>query len=234
MATDEMLYGVSMLWPALTGDFEYEIDIGVGGAGAEAVIATFRGCQRSQSQIGANPGVIRGLVPMDVIPAGSRVAARARRSTGSTRTLDVGILTVPAAAVGVITTTANPLLSFPASSGGASITPNASAWANSNWAQLIASTASALYVNHLAVLPNPVSGIDAELDIGVGGAGAEVVITTLKNAFIVGVEGYPCVWRLPHLLDAIPTSSRVAVRLRKTGTDTTAWTVGLGAYAKPL
>lgn len=231
----ELLYGVTCHWAAFTGSFEFEIDVGVGPSSSEVVIATFRGVQRSGSQIVASNSLIRALIPIASIPNGSRIAVRARRSTGSTRDVVVGVQTLPVAFVGgTVTTTTNPLLSLPSAAAGASITPSGSAWGNSNWAQILASAASALYLNHLAVIPNPVSGIQAELDIGIGGAGSEVVITTLKAGFQQGSEGAPSVWRLPHLLDAIPASSRVAVRLRKKGTDLTAWTVGIGAYAKPL
>lgn len=115
----------------------------------------------------------------------------------------------------------------PPAAAGASITPANSAWTNSAWSQIIASTAAATTVYAL-VFHDAVTDVDFELDLGKGGAGSETVIATVAGHDVNALY-YSTIrvleFRIP--LDNVPTSTRLAVRLRKEGTSTTAWRVRL-------
>ncbi len=123
-------------------------------------------------------------------------------------------------------TTANPQLCLPAAASGVSITPNGTAWVNSAWAELMASSAAAWTI--VGVIVNPGIGVvEFEVDIGTGAATSEVVIATTGGCVktLAGVGEY--FFRFGAPIDNIPASTRVAVRLRKAGTSTVAWTAKL-------
>lgn len=231
-----LLTGFSAQPGGSVSDFhEWELEVGVGGAGSEVVVATFRGS--NVSSVTECPGVVLLPILLDNIASGVRVAVRIRKSTATNRTWVVKLGYYEKPITGSLTTTAKPLKSYPPSANGASITPNATPWANSAWAELIASTAAALVVAHLNVrMLNSLVSLEYEVDLGIGTAGAEVVIETLRGGIDSsgGGNGFPYLLRAWPVLDAIPTSTRVAVRLRKSDTDVTAFVVGMNAWEKPL
>ncbi len=115
------------------------------------------------------------------------------------------------------------------------VTPSGTSWNNSAWVQLTAASDTDWLVTGLTVeLVNngsPASGVDFEVDIGVGGAGSEAVITTFKG--YVGDNNISYMW-FPSFIpvDAIPSGSRVAVRMRKSGTSTNVWVFALSHLKK--
>jgi hypothetical protein len=65
-----------------------------------------------------------------------------------------------------------------------------------------------------------------EFDLGTGASGAETVITTLRDA---RTESRICYTWLPGLYP-VAAGTRVAIRLRKAGTNTTAYPIALLYY----
>jgi hypothetical protein len=233
---DEMLHGITIRGDGFTGSYSLQFAVAVGAAGAESIIGWFRFSKQAPSQNGGGQNTVRSLVPIDAIPSGARIAVAAMRSGTGARNWTTGVRTLPKAFVGgTVTTTTNQTVIIPSAADGASITPSASTWADSAWAEVTAAAAADYYLNYLTLLTSNANGFQLELDVGVGAAGNETVITTFKGGTTGGQEGHPSCWRLPHLLDAIPSGARVAVRLRKGDTDTTAYTQAcLGVIAKPL
>lgn len=129
--------------------------------------------------------------------------------------------------------TPNAQLNEPPAVSFTAVTPNGTAWNNSNWFQIIASTGAAWVLTGLTVSP-AVSNVDYEFDIGVGSAGNEVVIATL-GGFVSAGGNSGCAWQFTPTsvpIDAIPASSRVSVRMRKVGTSTAQWFVDMHYFLK--
>lgn len=122
-------------------------------------------------------------------------------------------------------TTVQPQRVAPAAANGASITPSATAWANSAYAQVIASTSAAITV--LGVIVNPGVAAEFELDIASGAATSEVVRARICGNAETLAESSSWFFPINIPVDAIPISTRVAIRLRKDGVSTVAWTVKL-------
>jgi len=122
----------------------------------------------------------------------------------------------------------------PSAAVGVSVTPSGTAWVDSSWVQVIASASADAVLTGIIVAQPGISNVDFEVDIGVGGAGSEVVIATVKGFFIdnlaYGPNLFPCI--LP--IDAIPNGSRVAVRMRKSGTSVLTWSFAITYYLKPI
>ena len=209
------------------GVTEYEFDIGKGAAGSETVVATIPGDNKSAA------GAPRWLplpIPVDNIATATRVAVRVRQAltTATTFTVKLGFYTKPLA--GSAAVTPNPSLVLPSAAAGVSITPSATAWANSAWVQVTAATASAIALGGVTLNPGISSGVEAEFDVGVGASGSEVVVTTFRTR--PTLTGAPVTLFLNPLLDNIASGVRVSVRLRKSDTTTTAWTAKLIFYSK--
>lgn len=122
-------------------------------------------------------------------------------------------------------TTTGQLVAPPAAAG-VSITPSGTTLTFSAWVEVDPATATDWLLTGISV----VAGIQAPflMQVGIGTAGNEVAIADIlgfvdDSIDVVG-NGY-MIWPIP--IDAIPSGSRVAVRLRKTGTNTTAWRAAL-------
>lgn len=213
----------------------HEIDVGVGAAGAEAVIATMR--LRGPRNYWSWGGMRLGI-PVDAIPAGSRVAIRARSGgaySTSALTAGAGFLAKPIAAATSMTTTTKPSKCVPAAANDITVAGSGTAWTWSAWTQLIASAAAGVV---LASVPRAMYvGADctAEIEIGVGAAGAETAVAWYPS----GMSSYSyfasrtgCEPVVP--VDAIPAGSRVAVRWRGNTTATGTAGFGLNYYEQPL
>lgn len=202
-----------MIFPGISASIEGEIDIGKGAAASETVVATFPFMTESDVSAGWTQYL---TVPVDNIAGSTRVAARIRKSGTSTTNWRV--------ALGYIENydasnkTAQIPSALPSAAAGASITPSGSNWGNSAYAQITASTASAIGITALII--NAAVAGEYEIDIATGAAASEVVKYTIPET--TTLAGCQRIY-LPHPL-RIPTGTRVAVRLRKPGTDTTAWT----------
>lgn len=208
---------------------QFEIDIGKGTAGSETVVGTLCGSAESVT-VGA-PCVLYFPIPISNIPSGTRVAVRLRKATGSTVAWAAALQYLDSATPTGITVTAQPSKVLPSAAAGAVITPAATAWVSSAWAQITASTAAAWVL--AAATASLAAAQPFEFDIGVGTAGSEVVVTTLRG-YVETQVGMPMVLLLEPVLDNIASGVRVAVRMRKPGTAVTTWNCKLTYYEKPL
>ncbi len=206
---------------------EFEIDIGKGPSGSETVVGTLSGNADSAA---GNPSVLYFPIPINNIGASTRVAARARISGTTATAFTIKLMYYDSPAGGSVATTVNASLVAPSAAAGISITPSGTAWANSSWAQVIASTGDAIAVGGITL--NPGAAVEFEIDIGKGASGSEVVVTTVRGRDENTSYATPKTITLTPLLDNIPSGTRVAVRLRKAGTSTTAWTAKLIYYNK--
>lgn len=207
-----------------SGNREYEVEIGTGGAGAEITFATLAFHHGNIS----GPNVWLFPIPISGIANGARIAARIRCATASSST-SVAIYYSENFDAEQITALAH--TNVPTAAAGASVTPSGTGWANSPWVQLTSGIGDNIGASGLTFV-NAVTTVDAEFDIGFGGAGSEVVATTMRwSAWYAGglngcgLQDAALPWVLP-----IPVSTRVAIRMRKTGTDTTAWVFKLLYY----
>jgi len=119
----------------------------------------------------------------------------------------------------------------PTAAPGLSGAGNATAWNNSNWIQIIASTANAIVIT--GVMVNAVADSAFEIDVGRGGAGSEVVIGTLTGVRNNNAAG-PWWIEFPIPIDNVGAGQRVSVRFRKSGTSALAWPFKLTYYDKPV
>lgn len=201
---------------------EFEVDVGTGAAGSETVVTTFRDISGN-----ANSGpYLKLLKPaLDNIGSGVRVAVRLRVSHTSSTNYLVKLLYYDSP-VG-LTLHDKPLTWTPGGTTGITITPNTTAWADSAWFELISNTTTDVQLASFCIFIGV--GANYELEFGVGAAGEEVPIALYKgrpsNANLVDFT--PIFYPNVH---AIPSGTRLAVRLRKEGTSSTNWRVAAAYY----
>ena len=203
----------------------WEVEIGVGAASAEVPVGMMRFYLQASANFG--PAGVLLPVPLGGIGAGVRVAVRSRNAGGNSPAT-LALQYYENLSSDQVTTSSQVLSAAPSGSGTATLTPSGTAWANSAWVELIPSAATAIgllgLVHAITTVTPPVDGI--EYDLGTGGAGAETVITTLRQAAAIGKT--PHTW-LPGIYP-VAAGTRVAVRMRKAGTNTGALPVALLYY----
>jgi hypothetical protein len=87
----------------------------------------------------------------------------------------------------------------------------------------------------LVVKPDSVNQTEMfEIDIGVGPAASEVVVTTFRGTYSSASSDSPGILPAPIPLDNIGSGVRVSTRLRKSNLTTGAWRVACQFYKKPL
>lgn len=218
---------------------EVEYDLGFGGSGSEVVAATIRVGGNTNSQ----PGVL--LFPVLLQAAAStRVAIRTRNrgeisGTTSVVTQWVKLLHYLSRPVGVTATSA--LLKAAPPAALLTVTAPSTAWANGSWAQVTAATSedwqlAAVNVTEANItFNNAVNGGDEiEIDVGVGGSGSEVVITTVRVHTRQSACSSLGVVLDPVLINQIPSGSRVAVRARHRQASSVTFNVALAYYGGSL
>lgn len=217
----------------ISATYDIEFDVGVGAAGLESVVTQFKCRQQGVGSGGAGlPSALMLAVALDNIGAGVRVAVRGRKDTTTNRAFAVKVAYSEKPATHTMTTSTKAQIPIPSAANSVSVTPNASAWNNSAWVELTPSTAAALLITAV-IWGHGTSNIDAAIDLGLGSAGNEVVIDTVKIG-AMDTEGCPQRVNLLPPLDAVPASSRLSIRMRKTGTDVTAWRFAVESIEKPL
>lgn len=124
----------------------------------------------------------------------------------------------------------------PFGANGVTVTPSSTAWAPSAWVEITPTTATPWVLVGVNLVPPSLSAVDAEIDVGIGSAGSEVPIATYSAR--TGSAGCTLFGHTDHwssiLIDRIPALARVTVRLRKSGTSTTAWGIKVAYYAGPV
>lgn len=130
--------------------------------------------------------------------------------------------------------TTNVLKAAPAAAANVSVTPSGTAFANSAWVEVLASAAADLLLAGIVVDPG-VASVDFQVEVGKGTAGSETVVAAFAGMTSFGptLTGSLQVL-LPILVDNIPSGARVAIRMRKTGTNATAWGFAVQFYEKPI
>lgn len=107
-----------------------------------------------------------------------------------------------------------------------SITPNASAWAYSDYEELEDVTTGPVLLRHIAIdFPAAVQGASSanyEFQLAVGGAGSEVPFTTIS-----GMTNYGTDFSFFPAMHKIAAGNRISARIRKEGTDVNAWGIAV-------
>lgn len=200
---------------------EFEVDVGTGASGAEVVLTTIR-VQFSGSGF-SGPNVTWLPSPVTGIASGARLALRLRaKATGTSITAAL----LYYESLDTTNSSALPTKALPAAADSVSVTPNGTAWANSAYTTLTTGLGAAISLLGLAG-KEAVANVEGEWDLATGAAGVETVITTLRfasaaNANAGGVNNLLLPAPYP-----VAASTRIAVRLRKSGTSTTTYTVAL-------
>lgn len=211
----------------VNSNIDREIQVGIGASSSESAICTFRIGIPSPSS-----GRYQALmlpVPISGI-GGQRVSFRGRTSDTGGATVGIALLYLDNPSSQIYT---NKFLTcVPNGANGVSVTPNGTAWANSSWVELTSGIANPIAIAGITVTTasfNATQAIDVEWELGTGAGGAETAITSIRHN--TGSTGN-CrqVWMLFNGIYTLAASTRVAVRMRKNGTNTTAWRVSLLYY----
>jgi hypothetical protein len=203
-----------------------EVELGTGTAGNEVAV----GCLRDYFVSTANNSLSMAWYPVPwAIGAGVRLAVRIRGTQTSTH-FYVRFLYYTSLDATLKTTTSPFALPSAAT---LSITPSGTAWTSTAWAELTSGLGYDCAIA-AAVFPGYVGAVcDLELDLGTGADGAETVITTFRSAAVSGANTGRLV-TLPAFYQ-VAAGTRIAARLRTSGTNTTARTFGVVAYtAEPV
>ncbi len=214
------------MFAAATSNVSYLVDVGIGGAGSEVVIAA-----DIHTSIGNNSAEWFAI-PRS-IPAGTRISVRCASSTASSQ-VRVGVTGVkggwlhPQGGGDITTYGANA-----ADSGGVSVNAGATANTFGVWSELTASTVAD--AKGIAVRPGgannatPTTG-QGLLQIGVGGSGSERPLFEVPFSMGTTIDNYgpmPDFW-FPV---SVPSGSRLAARVMMTVTDATDRIMDVVAYA---
>lgn len=103
---------------------------------------------------------------------------------------------------------------YPAAAAGINPTNAGSAWANGAWSEVVASTAHDDYIIG-ATFSRDAATFEAEVDIGVGGAGAESAVSTIPMQTATYVAEFVMFFPFPI---PVASGSRIAVRVRSSST----------------
>jgi hypothetical protein len=213
--------------PTGTSGHAVEIDIAKGTAGNESVVATFRIFNR----FGDNQDSWFPLpIPVDLIPASTRVSARLRTSVvGSTRTHSISIGYYEQLEAEHRTTSLHAAL--PAAANDIVMVGTTVTWTNSAWAEVTSGLSAAIHLSGFTLNAPTSAPFDLEIDVGIGTAGAETVITTFRDSISFLGQGY---WHsLPAVL-RIDASTRIATRIRKQSITAGDWGIALTHYGALL
>lgn len=128
--------------------------------------------------------------------------------------------------------TSNYLHDAPSGAAGTTITPSGVAFANSPWAVIHPGTDVVWVLAGISATGGASSSSDYEIDIGVGPTGSPTVVATFRGRGPTFLYGHGV---MPLALPVEMTSGQpVLGRMRKAGTDTTAWNCAIQYYRKPL
>lgn len=208
--------GIRVTLSAWGGVRDHLVDIAVGAAGSEQVIAA------NLLASGATAYAQYSYFLPVPIPAGTRIASRHQASTGSSG-LTVHIQLVASAFQGTALGRVATWGVNTGDSGATQVDPGGSAGTKGAWSQIVAATAFEVKQAVLA-FGNQVNSARTsctwDVDLGIGGAGSEqILIENILNEmhatsdlFTLTTAEFPL---------AIPSGSRLAVRAKCTITDAT-------------
>lgn len=222
-ATTIHFYGICFDSTTSYSGFQFELEVGIGAVGAETVIATIR--MYGPNSGNGGPRTFLMPVPFE-IPAGSRVVMRQRQS-GTIFTFNANLLYFENCDSDNVTTGVK-LTCLPEHASHVLMTPSSTPWANGNWAQITSGEGHAISVVGIA-FANKHDDVHVEIDIGIGGAGSETVLTTFRSVTAARDLGTEWQMFLPNPI-AVPPGTRIAARMRKSGTSTTTNGIALLIY----
>lgn len=229
-AADLYVCGIAIIVTAGTDD-NLQLQLGTGSAGNEVGIHLIRLRVNLVSGVVGASHVVMFPIALGGFSAGDRISARLSDGDVSVETIRVALMYYEDLDSNNYVTASNPLTCAPLN-GTAAITPSGAAWTDSNWTQLIASAAADIAIAGITFGDEYTGSVDAiqyEFDLGIGGAGSEVVITTTSgNTYDTGNDHMGIAW----LQSPIPVAAgnRVAIRMRMNGTDTTPWPIAILYY----
>jgi hypothetical protein len=200
--------------PSLTNQ-RPEFAIAIGSMGNEIVLHVVAGYLVATTN--NREHVIALPVPLGGIHTGARVSVAARHGAGSA-TYPVSLHYYEAQSSAHRTNARMSVV--PEASNGVSVTPNGTAWADSAWVELTPGISREISLCGL-LCSQPVATVDTEWEIGTGPDGGVTVVGTFRTYGHATTAG---LWRnywLPAPMPLAP-NTRVAVRMRKAGTSTTA------------
>lgn len=188
---------------------DMEVDIGTGGAGSEVVLTTIRRrCQQDSSLI---PDTIRFLIPIDNLNGRHAVRVRCSHARAAAYFFAITYLKNPIS--GTLQVTTKPTKCYPAAANSPTVVSSGTPWVNSAWVQIVAATATDIVLTHVVAEVIQAGG-ESDIEIGVGAAGFEVVVTTVRASSFSAHTQSGGLYELPNPLDNIPTGSRIAFRVR--------------------
>lgn len=208
---------------------QFEVDVAVGAAASEVVIATVKGAGITSPFDVGRGSILRLPIGIDAIPNGSRLSFRIRVSTTSVVAWTFAFTYLKKPIVGNYLTTAKPSKVVPSAASLIALSTSAASYANVAWVEIVTSTTTAQVLNALILLEG---NFDYEVEVGIGAAGAEVPITIWRNTSIGTITGHD--WNgLTNPLNAIPIGSRVAMRWRNSAASAVL-NAGYGYHEGPL
>lgn len=211
------VYGAESAW--------VELEIGSGAAGSETVIGRFKWFVSG----GGNTNVrsCHLPVPMGGVATGARISFRVRDSSGIANTKNVALiyyesfdgstmLTPGCSQVGAV---------------GASVAVNTTAWTNSSFVEMLSGEPAAISLYGVTIsTPTAEHTTQYEIDIATGAVGSETVIQTITFSRLTGTQSAMRHESWLPKVRLVATTTRVSVRVRKSGTDATALGVALLYY----
>lgn len=217
--------GAVDLWSDLTATVEF----GLGAEGEEVPIGACPLYGPNSGNVG--PSVYRFRRAISGLPTGSRVSARYRTASSGDQEHRFSFLYYEGfdSDQGAHYLT-HPMIDLPVD-WPVTVTPSSTAFADSAWVELSGSLPSDTYL--ASVVPTrSVGGVRVEWEIGSGAASAETPLTSLGLVSSdVASSGRLSYGHFPGLY-FVAKGTRVAIRMRKSGTSTTSHFVKLVAYSK--
>lgn len=226
LANDSALMSITVCH-ATTADLQFEVDIGVGAAASEVVIATVKGRTNIVLADVGEDCNFNMPIPIEALSSGDRVAARIRTNASSTFDFRVAITVAETPLTTGLLTTANPLKVEPSAAAMATATSSGTPWANASWATLMASAPADLVIVGVAITVNTAQW---EVDLGIGAASSEAVIATIRGVQDLTMNSQIM---FPIPLDVVSSGDRVAIRVRENLATRTA-RVAMMYLEKPL
>lgn len=197
------------------GQVQFEVEVGIGALGVESGLHRFRSRFTGAD---SNHGLVEAPLPLGGITAADRVSIRVRCSNPAATDFRVGLMVYEGLTDTTHVTTAM-MRSVPDGANAVSITPSSTAWQYSSWVELTPGISNEISV--LGIVPSaPISTVEYEYELGYGANPNEVGFATIRTSNAQLETGGMRTFYLP-VPRPISASTRLSVRLRKSGTSTT-------------
>ncbi len=206
---------------------EWEIDLATGASGSESVKATMRGTflVAANSSTSGSGHTQRFPLMASILPSGARLSARLRKSGAATTPMNISVGYVEGTESSQ--TTNRVFKAFPSAANGVSCAPAATAWSNGPWVDLTDALPK-IDIQGLVHVSGATTakGTNYEIDIATGASGSETTIATVR-AGLRSTAAYGTTAFNFHGAVQVPAATRIATRVRTSGTDTSPFAVAL-------